>query len=90
VLFQLPLAGVAARLGLREDPGAAALHLDLGEAGTAAEGVVGEPPGQARLVPGGAGVVLGMGDRRPQVQGVDQATAHDVASGSRAAVTPGA
>ena len=49
MLLEAAFLGPAAGLGLGEDPGAAALDLDLGEAGAAAEGVVGEPLRQALL-----------------------------------------
>ena len=71
VLLEAAFLGPAAGFGLGQDPGAAALDLDLGEAGAAAEGVVGEPPRQLPF-DRGAGVMLGVRDRRPQVQGVDQ------------------
>ena len=74
VLLQAAFLGPAARFGLGQDPGAAALDLDLGEAGAAAKRVVGEPPRQLPLHRR-AGVVLGVGDRRPQVQRVDEAPA---------------
>src|ERR1700733_14476064 len=90
VLLQLPLAVGPAGLSLGEDPGPATFHLDLGEAGAASESGVSEPLGEPLLASGEAGVMLGVGNRRPQVQGVDPAAAHDPASGSRAAVTPGA
>jgi hypothetical protein len=51
VLLQLPLAPLPARFDLGQDPRAAALHLHLGEAGAAAQRVIGEPLGQA-LLPG--------------------------------------
>ena len=52
VLLEAAFLGPAAGLGLGQDPGAAAFHLDLGEAGAAAEGVVGEPLWQALFVSG--------------------------------------
>ena len=46
VLLEAAFLGPAARFGLRHDPGTAALDLDLGQAGAAAQRVVSEPPRQ--------------------------------------------
>jgi hypothetical protein len=46
MLLEAAFLGPAAGLRLGQDPGTAALDLDLGEAGTAAERMVGEPPRQ--------------------------------------------
>jgi hypothetical protein len=73
VLLQLPLPAAAAGLGLGEHPRAAALNLNLGKPASPAERVVCQP---LREVPGPAGVVLRVRDRRPQVQRVDHAAAH--------------
>ena len=46
VLLEAAFLGPVARFGLGQDPGAAALDLDLSEAGAAAKRVVGQPPCQ--------------------------------------------
>jgi hypothetical protein len=74
VFFQLPLFVVPAGLGLGQYPGAATLDLYLGKPGAAAQRMVCEPPRQLPFQRG-AGVMLGVAERRPQVQGVDEASA---------------
>ena len=56
MLLQPPLQAPAAGLGLGQDPEPAAFDLNLGQAGTAAQRVVGQPLSQPTLR-GGAGVV---------------------------------
>ena len=46
MLLEAAFLGPAAGFGLGQDPGTAALDLDLGKAGAAAEGVVCQPPRQ--------------------------------------------
>ena len=84
VLLQTALLSPAARLSLGNDPGTAALDLNLGQARATAKRVIGEPPRQLSFHRR-AGVMLGVRDRRPQVQGVDQHAAHDPACGSGSA-----